>query len=599
MNTILIPFQKMGPEPASALRAAEFFLAHETQFRLGELPTEQSHPKTQSFSQVIQASTEEGVRLLQSVDQDLIPMADRVFSSASYARLQRDLLATLRRGGRICFSGCGATGRLAILLEASWRRFWRETAVNAPDLAAAFPHAGDRVVSLMTGGDFALVRSVEFFEDYQEFGREQVRELGLKDGDLLVAISEGGETSSVIGTVHEALARGVRAHFVCNNPLETLGRLVERSRAIIEHPAVNALGLATGPMAIAGSTRMQATSAELLVVGCALESALHAWVQERRHGGRALHPGPSDGPALLRELLASLSDPENVKALSNAARAEADTYRNGGAITYFARDLLLDCFTDTTERSPTFMLPPFRRRDDTDSARPWTFVKHASLPTEAAWLEVYGHPPRCLNWAEETYHRLGAPERAHPAPPRLTAEDLMQFAIGSENDPSRYEGAADSALGVFLDREAHELTLRDSLQAATRPFTRKRSLILGGKGPSPLEGPCEHVAFPLAPSPLRLGEHIAAKLVLNTLSTAAMGLLGRVEGNWMVHVDTSNKKLLDRGTRIISSLAGLPYEEACRELFHTRAELAQGSAPGPKPSPVARTLERLAQTKRG
>ena len=102
------------------------------------------------------------------------------------------------------------------------------------------------------------------------------------------------------------------------------------------------------------------------------------------------------------------------------------------------------------------------------------------------------------------------------------------------------------------------------------------------------------IPLPDTTSPIRLWERLAAKLVLNTISTATMGRMGRLVGNWMVHVDISNKKLIDRGTRLVSELTGLDYEQACRELFLTSATIGSSLSPGePRPSAVALTIERL------
>jgi N-acetylmuramic acid 6-phosphate etherase len=60
---------------------------------------------------------------------------------------------------------------------------------------------------------------------------------------------------------------------------------------------------------------------------------------------------------------------------------------------------------------------------------------------------------------------------------------------------------------------------------------------------------------------------VAAKLVMNALSTCTMVRLGRVMGNTMIWVVPSNLKLIDRATRYISRLAGLPYEAANQLLF--------------------------------
>jgi N-acetylmuramic acid 6-phosphate etherase len=101
--------------------------------------------------------------------------------------------------------------------------------------------------------------------------------------------------------------------------------------------------------------------------------------------------------------------------------------------------------------------------------------------------------------------------------------------------------------------------------------------------------PCE-----LPASPLDLWAHLAIKLTLNTMSTATMGRLGRIAGNWMIYVQPGNKKLIDRSTRLVAELAGLDYDQACRELFATVRLLGQDpGAFGTAPSPAAATVERL------
>lgn len=64
----------------------------------------------------------------------------------------------------------------------------------------------------------------------------------------------------------------------------------------------------------------------------------------------------------------------------------------------------------------------------------------------------------------------------------------------------------------------------------------------------------------------RLKAGTATKLVLNTLTVAAMTRLGKVHGNLMVDVVPSNAKLRDRAERIVADLAGLPAAKARRVL---------------------------------
>ena len=60
----------------------------------------------------------------------------------------------------------------------------------------------------------------------------------------------------------------------------------------------------------------------------------------------------------------------------------------------------------------------------------------------------------------------------------------------------------------------------------------------------------------------RMKSGTAQKLVLNMITTATMIQLGRVKGNRMVNMQLTNKKLVDRGTRMIVDELGLSYEQA-------------------------------------
>ena len=85
--------------------------------------------------------------------------------------------------------------------------------------------------------------------------------------------------------------------------------------------------------------------------------------------------------------------------------------------------------------------------------------------------------------------------------------------------------------------------------------------------------------------------HLAVKLIFNTMSNTCMGLMGRIRGNWMVQVDATNKKLIDRSIRLISSLGNLSYEQSCLEFFKTLSmPIAKNQS---NESVVERTLRHL------
>ena len=517
-------------------RRAREFVERETQFQLGFLTTEQSHPLTSDLGEATRRDSAEGVRLLLAVDGDIVRAAPGQLASHGFARLADAFAAAARTGRRVVFSGCGSTGRLAVLLESIWRRAW-----SAPGHAKIASLAR----GIITGGDRALIRSVESFEDYEEFGREQTRELALRPGDLFVAISEGGETSSVIGTARQALDDGCEVFFLFNNPADLLRRRIERSRTIIDDPRVTAIDLTTGPMALAGSTRMQATTAELFFVGSAIEAAF-------RRPGAGEAPGPAALPlaglaeracTALERLVDDLRAPHNVRAIARLAEHEATAYDRGRMVLYAAGEHLLDVFADTTERSPTFSVPPLKRASDgADVPNPWAAAYHPSARGEAAWLRMLGRRPVGLGWDAETYRRLEAPALA-AAPPPLGLDEILSYPVGTEV-PERYRADTDLALDVRWLRDGDEGRLEI---ASDRDLTSVRLSVPAGA--------------------LDLASHLAVKLVFNTLSTATMALMGRVRGNWMVQVSPTNKKLIDRSIRIVSALRSVDYSEAARLVF--------------------------------
>jgi N-acetylmuramic acid 6-phosphate etherase len=64
----------------------------------------------------------------------------------------------------------------------------------------------------------------------------------------------------------------------------------------------------------------------------------------------------------------------------------------------------------------------------------------------------------------------------------------------------------------------------------------------------------------------RLKAGTATKVALNIVSTGAMVALGKVRGNLMIDLHTSNAKLRDRAVRVVADLAQCDYDSALRQL---------------------------------
>ena len=584
---------------SDAIEKAKKFLNEEKAFRLGELLTESSHPKTRTLSETSKSNLADGIRLLQSVDEEIPPAVEKVFQQDTFKKLVEAFFNTLKAKRRIFFTGCGATGRLSILLETAWRRFWRTLKQKHPDIFARMPMMEDLTVSIMAGGDFALIKSVEGFEDFPDFGRYQLKQAGVGPGDVVVAITEGGETPFVIGTAWQGLDVGAKVFFVYNNPSEMLQRHVQRSREIIEEPRIQKLDLSTGPMAITGSTRMQATTAELLVVGCALEIALVQFLKENLTATewaklKLSVLSPQDYHQLFVNLISQLTNPETVDAMALLTEFEENIYRRHGLITYTSDSAMLDVLTDTTERSPTFMIPAFRKHGDTRSPQSWAFVKNPFLPTQGAWQDMLQREPRGLEWGSDIYKQLNAPSALQARPPSLGNTEIYKFRIGNEPQTTRTDAPPDSALVMIAVGDETDHLIGASLKGFGSGYKKTAAIIIGlptaaAKTDELFQFPCD-----LPNSPLQLWHHLAVKLILNTVSTATMVRMGRVVGNAMIWLSPSNKKLIDRGSRLISQLTGCSYEQACTELHKTLEEVELRSQQAEEvPSPVALAIEHI------
>jgi N-acetylmuramic acid 6-phosphate etherase len=577
-----------------AQREAENFLKNEKQFHLGILPTEQSNPKTRGLDKKFEADPAEGLRALLSVDADIVGMAEKIFHSWQYEKMINDVETAVRKGNKVVFSGCGSTGRLSILLESVWRRFFINLHRSAPELYYRTRKYEDSVYSIMTGGDYALIRSVESFEDYQEFGRQQARELNIVKGDVLVAITEGGETSSVLGTVAEAADRGAGVFLLFNNPAEILVNNIERSKRAIEDPRVTVLDLYCCPMAIAGSTRMQATTSELLVAGAALETVLLNILNDFSDSSSGQKgQGSCNYPEAFNHLLAELNSASNLKSLADYIKLEVAVYKEKGLVTYFANDHMIDIFTDTTERAPTFMLPPFTKIDDKISPPSWAFAKNPLFSTPKAWNSMLCRQPRCLKWDSALYRKMNAPQVLVDNPPLLDRDQILKFCIGNEPDNSRLSRTPNVAVNILGSNEINGEYFEEYRAASDEcasAFQRSYSLVIGaGDYQTDFK-----IDYPVNETPLRLFRHLAFKLVLNTISTATMVLMGRVTGNWMSWVDVSNKKLKDRAVRLIGDICRISYEDACYELHEALEELKTiTSAEEERLSPVQYTIKKI------
>ncbi len=570
------------------------YVNNKKQFHLFTLLTEQRHPKTWNLSSVIQDNTLNGLMMLLDVDNDIVRKIEELAENTLI--LQQAVSAVQRaieEKRRIYFYGCGATGRLAKQMESSfWRPFWKKIK-ETPYWSKIKPNVCQDIENMligeMTGGDRALISSLEGFEDLQLIGKLQLIDRGIKKGDTVFCVTEGGETSSVIGTILYALSqynekeRGEisrkNLYFVYNNPDNLLTNF-ERSRAVIENSGITKINLTTGPQAITGSTRMQATTIETFVLGVVLEEGIERFLRKYLSDEELEKIGFSKKISLKERLLSfkdlKYSIDKEIESISRFTDLEAKTYKNRRFSTYFAKKALITVFIDSTERSPTFRLYPLdtiREKERKCWIQVWTEAKDI----KDAWRNFLGRDFRGL---EESFYREPFENQIEDPYLKESAlrslknagndqEFLYDFSFSEENILRRGPSKGDLGVVVFIGEEINEMAEKNS------SFRRFISLFKGKGGNLAVISVGErkkdeigrifertelnkddifvHISIPNFPDPILLRKHIVLKMVLNSHSTGVMAKLGRVVGNTMTNVSPSNLKLIGRGTYLIMS----------------------------------------------
>ena len=116
----------------TSLRRSQDFLKIADQFNLGALTTESSHPVTANLNETAKRDIADGLRLLLDVDDDVIRKYHEFAASGRARQIADTVLASLKNGGKIFFTGCGSTGRLSIQLVSIWRDFWQQVGRRRP-----------------------------------------------------------------------------------------------------------------------------------------------------------------------------------------------------------------------------------------------------------------------------------------------------------------------------------------------------------------------------------------------------------------------------------------------------------------------------------
>jgi N-acetylmuramic acid 6-phosphate etherase len=382
-------------------------------------------------------------------------------------------------------------------------------------------------VAFTAGGDSALVGSQGVFEDHPQLGELHLRQLGFQNDDLLIGVTEGGETPFVLGAVEAAAQSAHEAPwFLFCNPPKTLRKVAARSARVMDHSRIRWHALDFGPMVIAGSTRLQASSALMAYVGAALfEAAGH---------GRARW--------LISDVRDRLTRTDPTLFLP-MIELEAETYRRNQYALHrgIGGEAGLAVLTDTTERAPTFGLAPFENELDLNPPQAPLAVSKTYLElrrpdssligdSREAWIELLGRAPRGLDWQSENLPGSARGLKFLP----LNENRILGFNFSSAVETARRSRGAETQLVMEVSSRA------DVIEFSARARRDQSAVVHQVHAES---------------SNSSLVRSLLLKSYLNMQSTLTMGRLDRFAGNCMTYVRPANNKLIDRSLRILRHLS--------------------------------------------
>lgn len=155
-------------------------------------------------------------------------------------KLVTDIVARMKRGGRIFYMGAGTSGRLGVL--------------DASEIPPTYGMDPGWVIGLIAGGDIALRNPVENAEDDKLQGWKDLQEFNVNDKDTIIGIAASGTTPYVIGAIEEAKKHGILTAAITSNP-----------DAPVSEVADIPIEMIVGPEYVTGSSRMKSGTGQKMI----------------------------------------------------------------------------------------------------------------------------------------------------------------------------------------------------------------------------------------------------------------------------------------------------------------------------------------------
>ncbi len=478
-------------------------------------------------------------------------------------RISRVAAEAIKAGksGAILIAGAGTSGRLAAVVARQFNRMLR----NA--------HQPEVFKPLVAGGVLALVKAEEGAEDNPQLGADDIEAAIATDATsvLYVGISCGMSAPYVAGQLEKldgnpAATSVLMAFNSIESARDTVIEGWDRSvadvlRSLEESERFILLNPIYGPEAIMGSTRLKGGTATKILLETIFFTALEiAGAIPSDSSSKPIDP--KDDASVARRISQLMrryrevvgATYEHLTVLADMIRLGGATLRCGGKISYLGRDTAgIIGLIDASECPPTF-------GSSFEDIRGYLRGGWGDLLDEHSDYSRHGVEYQIDH---ETFENAKLPDLAK-------GDLVMGIAIGELGPNTR----------ALLEAAKKTKATRGVLLVTAVP---------PAKGDLPEDLDFAHVivipTLGFVPGFLNLAE-LSLKIALNTLSTGAHIMVGKVYQNRMIDLKISNTKLYSRAVRTIQLLAGVDKviaEQALHRAVYRKDTLtAEESEASPK-----------------
>ena len=155
-------------------------------------------------------------------------------------KLVTEIVARMKRGGRIFYMGAGTSGRIGVL--------------DASEIPPTFGMDPGWVIGIIAGGDTALRNPVENAEDNKLQGWLDLKKFDINSNDTVIGIAASGTTPYVINALLECRRNGILTAAITSNP-----------DAPISEAADIPIEMIVGPEYVTGSSRLKSGSGQKMI----------------------------------------------------------------------------------------------------------------------------------------------------------------------------------------------------------------------------------------------------------------------------------------------------------------------------------------------